>query len=257
MTVAVAHTGAIALRHVRSFRRQPWWIVISLMQPVIYLLLFSQLFQAMGSLPAFGGSYLSFLLPGIVVMSAFYTGGWAGTVTLDDMERGVLDRFLVTPVARSAVITGHLAQGALIVAIQALILVGLGLLIGARFDGGLAGLAVMLVASILLGSAAGALSHGLALLARRQETLIAASQGVVLPLTFLSTTFMVPELMPEWMATVAGFNPLTWAVEASRAALGPAVDWVFVGARLGWLAIFAAAAVALALRAFGSYRRAM
>ena len=64
MTVAVAHTSAVATRHIRTFIRQPWWIAISLMQPLIYLLLFGQLFQTVGDLPAFRGSYLDFLLPG-------------------------------------------------------------------------------------------------------------------------------------------------------------------------------------------------
>ena len=222
MTAAIAHTGAISGRHIRAFMRQPWWIAISLMQPVIYLLLFSQLFSAMGALPAFGGSYLDFLLPGIVVMSALLSGGWAGTASIDDIERGVMDRVLVTPARRSAVILGHLGQQAVIVVIQAVVLIALGVAIGARFDGGVAGIAAMLVASILLGSAIGALSHAIALKTRTQETLIAVSQGIILPMTFLSTVFMVPELMPDWMAAVAAFNPLTWAVDASRTALeGP------------------------------------
>ena len=98
------HTQAIAARHIRTFARQPWWIAIALMQPVIYLLLFSQLFSAMGALPAFEGSYLSFLLPGVVVMSALSSGGWAGTASIDDIGRGVMDRVLVTPARRSAVV---------------------------------------------------------------------------------------------------------------------------------------------------------
>jgi len=257
MTAAVAHTGAITLRHVRNFARQPWWIAISLMQPVIYLLLFSQLFQSLSSNPAFRGSYLDFLLPGIVVMSALSSGGWAGTASIEDMSRGVMDRMLVTPVRRAAVIIGHLGQQALIVALQAVVLVGIGLVVGARFDGGPGGLAVMFVASILLGTAIGALSHAIALLARTQETLIAASQGIILPMTFLSTTFMVADLMPGWMATVASFNPLTWAVDVSRAALDGTSDASFIVARLGWLTAFLVVSVVLALGAFGRYRRAI
>jgi ABC-2 type transport system permease protein len=257
MTAAVFHTQAIAARHIRTFARQPWWIAISLMQPVIYLLLFSQLFSAMGALPAFNGSYLSFLLPGVVVMSALSSGGWAGTASIDDMHRGVMDRVLVTPVRRAAVIIGHLGQQALIVVLQALVLIVLGVIVGARFDGGVAGVAVMLIASILLGTAIGALSHAIALLARTQETLIAVSQGIILPMTFLSTTFMAPELMPDWMATVAGFNPLTWAVDAARASLEGPSDWGFVLLRLGWLVAFLIVSVALALRAFASYRRSI
>lgn len=257
MTAAVAHTGAIAGRHVRAFARQPWWIAISLMQPVIYLVLFSQLFSAMGSLPAFGGSYLSFLLPGIVVMSALSSGGWAGTASIDDMRLGVMDRVLVTPANRAAVVIGHLGQQAFIVVIQAIVLVILGIVVGARFDGGPIGITVMFVASILLGTAIGALSHAIALLARTQETLIAVSQGIILPMTFLSTTFMTPSLMPDWMATVAGFNPLTWAVDAARTALSGPADWGFVAIRLVWLASFFVVSLALALRAFGMYRRSI
>jgi ABC-2 type transport system permease protein len=257
MTATVAHTGAIATRHIRAFARQPWWIAISLMQPVIYLILFSQLFQTMGELPPFGGSYLSFLLPGVVVMSALSSGGWAGTASIDDMRLGVMDRVLVTPARRAAVIVGHLGQQAVIVVVQAAALIVLGIVVGARFDGGPIGVAVMLIASILLGTAIGALSHAIALIARTQETLIAVSQGIILPMTFLSTTFMAPDLMPGWMATVASFNPLTWAVDAARAALDGPSDWSFVATRLAWLAIFLVVSVVLALGAFGKYRRSI
>jgi ABC-2 type transport system permease protein len=257
MTVAIAHTSAVANRHVRTFIRQPWWIAISLMQPLIYLLLFGQLFQTVGDLPAFRGSYLDFLLPGVVAMSALSSGGWAGMTSIDDISVGIMGRMLVTPASRAAIILGHLAQGALILILQTLILVGVGALIGARFDGGLPGIAVMLLASLLLGSATGALSHGIGFLARTRETLIAVSQGIILPMTFLSTTFMVPDLMPDWMAAVAGFNPLTWAADASRAALDGTGDAGFIGLRIIWLALFLIVSVALALRAFGKYRRSI
>jgi ABC-2 type transport system permease protein len=255
MTAAVTHTGAIAARHIRTFRRQPWWIAISLMQPVIYLVLFGSLFAELANGSAFGGSYIDFLLPGIVVMSALSSGGWAGTASIEDIHGGVMDRMLVTPVRRAAVIIGHLGQQALIVTLQAVVLIGLGLLIGARFDGGIAGAAVMLGASILLGTAIGALSHAIALLARTQETLIAVSQGIILPMTFLSTTFMVTELMPDWMATVATYNPLTWAVDAARAAVDGSGDAAFIVARLAWLGIFLVVSLVLALQAFRRYRR--
>jgi ABC-2 type transport system permease protein len=257
MTVAIAHTSAVATRHVRTFIRQPWWIAISLMQPLIYLLLFGQLFQSVGNLPAFRGSYLDFLLPGVVAMSALSSGGWAGMTSIDDISGGIMGRMLVTPASRAAIVFGHLAQGALILTLQTLILVAVGVLIGARFDGGVSGVAIMLVAALLLGSATGALSHGIGLLARTRETLIAVSQGIILPMTFLSTTFMVPDLMPDWMAAVAGFNPLTWAADASRAALDGTGDAAYIGLRLGWLAIFVIVSAFLALAAFRKYRRSI
>jgi ABC-2 type transport system permease protein len=257
MTVALANTGTIAGRHIRFLGRQPWYILMLLMQPLIYLVLFSQLFRSVEDLPGFLGSYLDFLLPAIVVMSALSAGGWAGTTSIDDMERGVLSRFLVTPVRQGAIIYGHLVQGALIVAIQSVILVGVGLAIGAHFPGGSAGIGVTVLASILLGSAVGALSHAVALLARSQEALIGASQAIILPMTFLSTAFMVPQLMPDWMRTVAGYNPLTWAIDASRSALGTAPDVGYVAIRVGWLAAFLLVAALIALGAFGRYRRSI
>jgi ABC-2 type transport system permease protein len=133
----------------------------------------------------------------------------------------------------------------------------LGLLIGARFDGGAIGLTVLLGASVLLGTAIGALSHAIALLARTQETLIAVSQGIILPMTFLSTTFMVTELMPDWMATVATYNPLTWAVDAARAAVDGSGDAAFIVTRLAWLVAFLVVSLVLALQAFRRYRRAI
>jgi ABC-2 type transport system permease protein len=255
MTAALLDTGVIAGRHLRYLVRQPAYIAITLTTPLVYLLLFSQLFSGIADLPGFEGTYLAFLLPAIVAMAALSTGGWAGTASLEDIDRGVLGRVLVTPVSRAAVIAGHLVQGALIVAIQSVILVAIGWVMGAGYEAPFSGLLVLVAAAVLLASAAGALSHALALTTRNQTTLIAASQGVILPMTFLSTAFMLPELMPGWMATVAGFNPLTWAIDAARLALGGG-DPTQVGLRLAWLALFLVVSGVLAIRAFAAYRRA-
>jgi ABC-2 type transport system permease protein len=95
----------------------------------------------------------------------------------------VIDRFLVSPVRRPALISGRLVQLGIVSLIQSAIVIVLGLLVGARFPGGLAGLAVLVVCSALLGASLGALSNGMALLARKEETVIAASNFVLLPLT--------------------------------------------------------------------------
>ena len=150
-------------RHIRTFIRQPWWIAISLMQPLIYLLLFGQLFQTVGDLPAFQGSYLDFLLPGVVAMSALSSGGWAGIdVDRRHQSPGSWAGCWSRRPAASALILGHLAQGALILVLQTADPGRRRASSSARsFDGGLPGVAIMLVASLLLGSAIGALSHGI------------------------------------------------------------------------------------------------
>ncbi len=98
------------------------------------------------------------------------------------------------------------------------------------------GIAVLIALASLLGASFGALSNGLALLARREETVIAVMNFVLLPLTFLSTAFMQKDLIPGWMQRVADVNPVNWAVEAGRASVLPGTDWSMVLTRLGLLA---------------------
>ena len=91
--------------------RQPAFLVITLIQPMIWLLLFGELFSPVVEIPGFdggGGSYLEFLTPGVVVMTALFSGGWAGTVYIEDMNRGVMDRLLASPVRRGALMNGTL-----------------------------------------------------------------------------------------------------------------------------------------------------
>jgi ABC-2 type transport system permease protein len=111
--------------------------------------------------------------------------------------------------------------------------------------------------AILLGAAFGALSNGLALLARREETLIALMQFLMLPLSFMSVTFMQKSLMPGWMQTASAFNPVNWAVEAGREALTASPDWALIGSRAGLLAAFLAASLFFAVRAFRAYQRSV
>ena len=258
MTTAIAHSWFMTLRHLRNLARQPWWIAISLAQPIIWLLLYGALFKRVVEIPGFGaGSYIDFLTPGIIVMSAVFSGGWGGMGLIDDLDRGVVDRFLVAPTSRGALIAGRLMQQAIVVVIQSLILVALGLILGARFDGGALGLIVLFICAVLLGSAFGALSSGLALLLRREESVIAAANFVLLPLTFLSSALMAQNLVPGWIQAVARFNPVNWAVQAGREALGGGTDWGLVLVRVAYLLVFAIVSGWLATRAFRTYQRSV
>jgi ABC-2 type transport system permease protein len=255
---AVTHSYYMTIRHIRGLLRQPIWVFITLVQPLIWLLLYGALFKRVVEIPGFGGgSYLDFLTPGIIVMSALFSSGWSGMALLDDLDRGVLDRFLVSPVSRVSLIAGRLAQGALIVIVQSLILVVLALIAGADLAGGPAGVVVLIGGSILLGWAFGSLSNGLALIVRREETLIAAVNLVILPLTFLSTVFMQRTLTPQWIQDVAQVNPVDWAVTAGREAVGSDVDWSVVLGRVGLLLAFALLCTWFASRAFRAYQRSV
>jgi ABC-2 type transport system permease protein len=256
---ALSHSGFIAHRHIKALVRQPWYLVASLAQPLIWLLLFSALFEGVAGLPGFPtDSYIAYLAPGVVLMTAMFTNSWNGMGLLDDMESGVLDRLLTSPVRRSAILNGVNIQQVISLTAQALILIGLALILGARFEGGVVGLAVLLGVSVLLGAAFGGISMATALSVRQRESVIGMNQLLVLPGIFLSTAFMPADLLPEWIATVARYNPVDWAAVASHEAmLSASPNWTLVLGRVGLLALFCIGAVLLGTASFRSYQRSI
>ena len=255
---ALRDTRHMTVRHLLALWRQPWWIAVSLIQPVIWLLLFGALFKAVTDIPGFGSdNYIQFLAPGVVVMTAFFGAGWAGMPVIEDIDRGVIDRFLVSPVKRSSLISGRLASWSLTTTIQSLIIVVLALIVGASFANSVFGVVILIIEAILVGAAFGCLSIGLALLIRKEETLIAAVQFLVLPLSFMSVTFMQKSLMPDWMQTASNFNPLNWAEEAGRDAVTAGPDWGAIAGKTGLLVAFLGLCAFFAMRAFRTYQRAV
>jgi ABC-2 type transport system permease protein len=254
----IRQTLYMTARHLRELWRQPWFVAVTLVQPVIWLLLFGALFKKVVEIPGFHGhSYIAFLAPGVVVMSALFNSAWSGMALIEDLNRGVTARFLVTPVRREALIAGRLVKEAVVVVIQSLIIVALALIVGATFAGGVGGVVVLFVVSSLLGAVFGGLSNGFALIMRQEEALIGAVQFIALPLTFLSTTFLQSNLMPAWIRHVADFNPANWAVVAGRAATSSNPDWGLVASRAGFLAALLLVCLAFATRAFRSYQRSV
>jgi ABC-2 type transport system permease protein len=245
-------------RSVMALLRQPWFIGITLVQPIIWLLLFGALFKSVVQIPGFqADSYYDFLVPGVAIMTAVFGAGWSGMGILDDLDRGVIDRFLTSPVRRVPLIVGPIAQVLISVSVQALIIIGLGALVGASYPGGVGGILVMILCSCLLAAAIGGCSNAIALLSRQEETMIGVVTFFTLPLTFLSSTFMQLSLAPNWIETVAKFNPVNWAVVASRSAVSEAADWGAIATRVAGLAAIAALCVFWATSAFRTYQKSI
>lgn len=256
MTTFIADTFHLLVRDVRATIRIPIWVIITLVQPIIWLVLYGQLFKRVVEIPGFAAtSYVDFLTPGVVIMSAVFGSAWAGMGLLQDLDAGVMDRMLATSVHRSALIAAHVLHSALTVVVQTVIILGIGMLLGARFPGGIAGVIAILLISALLGAGFSALSNGIALMTRREETLIAITNFFGLPLTFLSSAFMATALMPGWISSVARANPVNWAVEGARnAMLGQ--SWSSVGLQTGLLLVFVLVCCVFATRAFRVYQSA-
>ncbi|MGY4738185.1 ABC transporter permease [Streptomyces sp. ATMOS53] len=258
MSTAVAQTWYMTQRQLMVFARQPAYAVITLIQPVIWLFLFGSLFRNVVELGGFGtASYLDYLVPGVVVMSALSANLWAGMGTLEEIQRGTLNRFLTTPASRAALMNGNVVHNGIVTALQSGVIVLLGLAGGADYPGGITGVAVLIVAAVLLGTVFGALSNSLGMLVRERESIIGINTFLLLPLTFLSSAFMAPARMPSWMRHIADFNPVNWAMVAGRSALSADPDRADVLSRGGSLLALAVAAVWLSIRTFRSYQRSV
>jgi ABC-2 type transport system permease protein len=206
IATALRHTWFMSQRQMRALFRQPVWIALTLVQPIIWILLYGQLFKRITGLGSFGtDEYITFLTPGIVIMTALFSGGWNGFGVIEDINQGVMDRFLVTPASRSAIILGRMVQLAIIAVIQSLILLTIGFVMGADYSGPL-GIVVLILAAVLLGRSRRAVDRDVG--RAQEETVIAAVNFVVLPLTFLSTLFL-PCCAAGWIER-ATFNPVNW-----------------------------------------------
>jgi ABC-2 type transport system permease protein len=256
---ALAQTTFMTGRHLRAFIRQPWFVGMALVQPVIWLLLFGALFKSVTEIPGFttAASYLDYLVPGVLIMTALFGCGWSGMSIIEDLDRSIIDRYLTTPIHRSAIIAGLNLYELVSLGIQALIIGGLALVLGAKFEGGVLGYAALTACAMLVGATVAAFSDAMALLLRQRESVIGINTMLTLPLTFLSAAFMPLKLVPDWIATVATYNPVNWAVEAGREALAANPDWAFILPRIGLLLGLALLTTAWATRTFRAYQRSI
>jgi ABC-2 type transport system permease protein len=255
--IAVRQSWQVYLRWLRVLMRQPAFLLITIVQPIVWLLLFGALFKSVANIPGFQGSYINFLTPGVVIMLAVFSAGWSGMGFVEDIQGGVMNRMLASPVWRGAINAGSVAYGAFAVILQALLVIGLALILGADFKGGVGGVVVMLVIAALLAATVASLSNAIGLVGRQRETVIGAVSFVQLPLIFLSTGMMQKSLLPEWMQTVAKFNPVNWAVVAARSAAMEKTDWGLVASRIGLLIALMLVAGFVAERAFVKYQRSL
>lgn len=253
----VGQTVYLCGRVLRNLSRQPIWIVVMIVQPLFWLLLYSQLFRRITDLPGFGtSSYVDYLTPGVAVMTAFFSGSWAGMGMIEDLDRGVLERFLATPAHRGAIVFGRILESAIVATLQAVLILLTGLALGAT-NGGAPGWLVILVASFLVAAGFAGLSHGIALLTRQEASMIAVAQFIGLPLLFFSSLLIARELIPGWMQTLSLLNPVEWAVRAARGEALPGTDWGEMGAFIALLAAFALATTAFATWCFRAYQRTL
>jgi len=226
---AIADTWYLFVRNLRNSFRVPFIWVMAVIQPLIWLLLFSQLFKTIVDIPGFPyENYLAYLAPGIILMTSLFGATFSGMGTLVDIDLGYLDKMLVTPVSRNAIMLGRMGGDVVRVVVQAIIIVLIALAMGVGFATGFAGFitAILLIALLVIGFAG--LSNILALRIRDHQLFIMVINFITLPLMFLSDAMMPMELLPSWLQTVAEYNPVTYAADGVRTLMNTGFDGILL-----------------------------
>jgi ABC-2 type transport system permease protein len=257
MIQVLRQTGWMVLRQLRNLMRQPIWIALMVIQPLIWLLLYGQLFSRVGQLRGGASSYVEFLAPGIICMNSFFGGSWSGMAMISDLDRHVIDRFLAAPASRFAIILSQVVRAGITAVIQALLLLLVGLALDVRVHGGALGWLVVCAAAALLAMAFAGLSHGIALLVRKEASMIAAANFIGLPLMFISSILIPTASMPHWIEIVSRFNPVNWGVRAARNAIVVGGAWGHSAAYLSMLLAATAVTSLFATWCFRSYQRSI
>src|SRR5437773_4177409 len=205
------------VRSMKKLVRNPILVFFSLFQPIIFLLLFTQLFSNLGRFIGSGTlSYTTFATAGIVLQNAFSSAFQSGTAVVDDIKSGFLAKMLATPVNRSAILFGRLLSDVFRVVAQTVIILVLAYALGVYPATGPVGYLLVIFTVAFFGLAWSGISLALGLRTKSAETVFGIAGTLTFPLLFMSTALMKPQLMPAWMQDVSAYNPISFAVNAIR-----------------------------------------
>ena len=197
--------------------RQPAWLFIMLIQPLYYLVLFGPLLDNFPKdMPGFENGPMETFVPGLVVMMAMFGTLFAGFGLIAEMREGVIERMRVTPVNRLSLLIGRSLRDVSTLMFQAIVLVLLSSPIaGLTIYWG--GLAMMMIIVVLIGFGLSAASYGVAMALKSEDALAPLLNTITQPVLLLSGIMLPLALAPDWLQTLAKFNPFAYAVSAARA----------------------------------------
>ncbi|HEY8043581.1 MAG TPA: ABC transporter permease [Streptosporangiaceae bacterium] len=252
---AVSDTLVLTRRALLVWVRVPAYIVFTVIQPVMFVLLFRYVFG--GAIQVPGGSYVNYLMPGIIGQTAAFASFGTAIALAQELKKGVIDRLRSMPMARSAVLSGRLVADTGRMLVTILIIVAVGYVVGFRFQNGFGPAVGMVVLATIFGLSICVIAAFTGLAIGDEESVQAFGLIWLFPLTFVSSAFVPIASMPGWLQAFANHQPVTYVVNTMRGlALGEPYSanlasnmWHSVA----WLAGIFIVFVPLAVRA---YRRA-
>jgi ABC-2 type transport system permease protein len=252
LELGAADVAALTRREMLIWFRNPAFLFFTLIQPVMFVLLFRYVFG--GAIPvAIPGGYVNFLMPGIIAQSAAFATFGTAISLARQLQQGVIDRFRAMPMARSAVLLGRLVADTFRITLTVALILAVGYAVGFRFSNGAVPALLMVVLGVLFGVAICTVSGFVGLAIKDEESVGSFGLVWLFPLTFVSDAFVPVRSMPGWLQAFAKNQPVTVVIDEMRAlALGGPLGLHAWQSAL-WLAGIVAVFVPLAVRA---YRRA-
>jgi ABC-2 type transport system permease protein len=216
-------TRLVYRREQRASLRNPAWIIIALIQPVLYLVLFGPLLTrlpagALGGAGAGGGAAAAyrFFVPGLLIQLGLFGSTFVGFAIISDWRAGVVERFRVTPASRLALMAGRVLRDVVTLVAQSVILVLAGVAFGLRAPAGavLIGLGFI----VLVATGLASVSYATALLLKSEDAFAPLLNSVITPLVLLSGIMLPMTLGPGWLQGIARISPFRYIIDAMRSA---------------------------------------
>jgi ABC-2 type transport system permease protein len=235
------------VRHFKKGLRSPVWLLLGLMQPVLYLILYMPLLKNTGNtalMPT--GDVVRIFVPGMLVIMAMGML-FAGFSFIDEIRQGLIARWLVTPTTRAGIIMSLICNQILTLFLQSSILLIIAAFLGLRVP--IAGIALTMLLILLIGITMSSFSYAVSLSVKDEGVLASITQTSFLPLMLLSGIMLPISFAPNWMQKVALFNPFYYAVEGSRSLFAGNYGDIVVLKGFAVVLVFTLFSVWLAVRA--------
>lgn len=237
-------------RYFGLFIRNPLWVAVGVVQPLLYLILFAPLLKSISAVPGFpsGGAYNVFV-PGLLVQLGMFGAAGVGFSLIGELRMGVIERLRVTPVSRVALLLGRALRDIVSILVQSLILIVLALPFGLSIHP--IGVVIVLLLIALIGLLTASIAYAVALAVRSENSYAPIIFTSSLPILLLSGVLLPLGLAPQWLRNIAAANPLSYAVDAARAVFNDHLTDASVIKGVAIMLVLAIVAIVIGARAFG------
>jgi ABC-2 type transport system permease protein len=216
--VPMLRDAMITFRYqMRLLLREPVWIVVVMIQPLLYLALFAPLLEPISKTPGFPpGNPWQVFVPGLLIQLGIFGSMFVGFGIIAEIRFGTVERMRVTPASRFGLLFGRVLRDAVVLLIQATLLTLIAVAFGLRVP--LAGALITVGIVGMLGVSLASLSYAAGLWLKSEDALAPLLNMISVPVLLLSGILLPMSLAPRWLQRLADLNPFSHVVNGARAA---------------------------------------